>query len=134
MRSRGVRKFCILVVALVIMSLFTSTTVSARGLMDNTTAAISVSWTSYTHMGIKIVFPTSISGNFAGTLGASHFDCAVVDSNTLYCIGPYSSGNTLGLLTIYQNTPPYNIFLTQVITIPPRPGQPSAPPPPVPLL
>jgi hypothetical protein len=80
------------------------------------------------YIGIKITFPTEISGSFAGTLAGKHFDCVVVPTNVLYCMGPFRNGPDPALLTIYdQDTE--EIVLREVISPPQRPGREDEPTP-----
>lgn len=54
------------------------------------------------YIGIKITFPSDISGNFAGTVREKHFNCLTVPPNALYCVGPFRVGMDPSLLTIYD--------------------------------
>ena len=113
--KRNVRKLSVIFALLTILSLFANTTALADG-----TATANVSWTTTNSIEITIVFPNSISGDFAGTLGLTHFECTLVNSNTLDCIGHDFWGSGPSTLNIYQNTPPYNVILLQNIIVPPN--------------
>jgi hypothetical protein len=124
--KRNIRKISVVFALLTILSLLANTTALA-----DTTATTKASWISHDFIEVTIVFPDSISGDFAGTLGASHFDCTVINSNTLDCIGPDHWGSGQETFNIYQNTSPYNVTLLQVITVPPNPYHQNSNPPPL---
>ncbi len=124
--ARKAGKLFIVFTLLTVLLLSVNTTALAQNLHDSNTATIQVFWINKLYIGVKIIFPNTINGNFAGTLGFAHFDCSVVNSNTLYCLGPYTWGSFPTTLNIYQNTPPYDIVLSQVITPPVNPFSPQS--------
>jgi hypothetical protein len=102
----------------VVFSLFGSAAALARAESAN----VEVFRLLGTWIGIKILFPTEISGNFAGTLAGKHFDCITVPTHELYCIGPFRQGMDPSLLTIYDNDTKETV-LEKVITSPRGPGK-----------
>lgn len=112
--TRVWRASVVLILAIV-FSMFGN--VSALAQTDG--AIVEVFRLSGTYVGIKITFPTEISGNFAGTLASKHFDCAVVSSNVLYCIGPFRAGPDPATLVIYDKDTE-EIILRKVVMPPPN--------------
>jgi len=86
-----------------------------------------------THVGIKITFPDSISGNFVGVIAGNSLDCTTISPNIVYCIGPYQKG--AGASTLFLiNQESKDIALQKVVS-PPKPAggdEPVSPPPCVP--
>jgi hypothetical protein len=72
-----------------------------------------------TYVGIKITFPTEISGNFSGMLASKGFDCLAIPTNVVYCIGPFQKGaGPSTLFLIDQDTK--EVVLEKVVS-PPKP-------------
>ncbi|MEW6240453.1 MAG: hypothetical protein AB1564_06555 [Chloroflexota bacterium] len=55
------------------------------------------------YIGIKIVFPTDISGHFSGFINQKHFDCLTLPPRTLFCIGPLDKSERLVTLYLYSH-------------------------------
>ncbi|MEW6027938.1 MAG: hypothetical protein ACOYZ8_15540 [Chloroflexota bacterium] len=55
------------------------------------------------YIGIKIVFPTDISGHFSGFINQKHFDCLTLPPCTLFCIGPLDKSERLVTLYLYSH-------------------------------
>jgi hypothetical protein len=113
----------ILLTTLLILMLTTSLA-SAAG----EDATVFVTRLTGTYVGIKIVFPEPISGNFAGVIHGNHFDCITVPPDTLYCIGPLAPWVDAATLHIYEN-PSGDVILSKVISSPPRIGDSGVIPP-----
>lgn len=122
----------IFLASLLILSLLTTLTAFARSSTEDA-ATVHVTRLRGPFVGIKIIFPDDLSGEYAGTLGASHFDCSVVASNTLYCVGPFDWSLGPQTLNIYENHAPYTMVLVKIIVPPPSgPRGPEVTPPPAP--
>jgi hypothetical protein len=65
---------------------------SATAYAQTGDAVVEVSSLGGTIVGIKITFPTEISGNFMGMISGKSLDCITVPSNVVYCIGPFQKG------------------------------------------
>jgi hypothetical protein len=106
----------ILLTTLLILMLTTSL-VSAAG----EDATVFVTRLTGTYIGIKIVFPEPINGDFAGVIHGNHFSCLTVPPDTLYCIGQLASWVDAATLHIYEH-PSGEIVFSNVISSPPRIG------------
>jgi len=102
---------------LLLVLMLTTSLVSAAG----EDATVYVTRLTGTYVGIKIVFPEPISGNFAGVIHGNHFSCVTIPSNTLYCIGQLAAWVDAATLHIYEH-PGGDIILSKVILSPPRVG------------
>jgi hypothetical protein len=101
----------------VFLALVISLVGSRAAFAQTETASVEVFRIFGTWVGIKIIFPNDISGNFAGVLNGKHFDCATIPSNTLYCMGPFAQWSDEGTLFIYDNVSD-EIVLKKVINPP----------------
>jgi hypothetical protein len=71
------------------------------------------------YIGIKIVFPTDISGHFSGFINQKHFDCLTIPPRTLFCIGPLDKSERLVTLYLYLHDS-QEIVLEQPIEVGPH--------------
>ena len=68
-----------------------------------------------TQVGVKVTFPTDISGNFLGMLAGKALDCETIAPNIVYCSGPFQKGK--GASTLYLvNLDTKEIVLRQVLS------------------
>jgi hypothetical protein len=68
-----------------------------------------------TQVGVKITFPTDVSGDFLGMLAGKALDCETIGPNIVYCIGPFQKGK--GASTLYLvNLDTKEIVLRQVLS------------------
>jgi hypothetical protein len=68
-----------------------------------------------TQVGVKITFPTDISGDFLGMLAGKALDCETIAPNIVYCTGPFQKGK--GASTLYLvNLDTKEIVLRQVLS------------------
>jgi hypothetical protein len=68
-----------------------------------------------TQVGVKITFPTDISGDFLGMLAGKALDCDTIAPNIVYCTGPFQKGK--GASTLYLvNLDTKEIVLRQVLS------------------
>lgn len=108
----------------ILILILTTSLVSAAG----EGATVTVTRLSNTKIGIKIVFPNEISGNFGGVIYPNYFDCDTYPPNTLYCVAPLAYWVDAATLHIY-GIPGGEVMLTKIISVPPRLGESPEPPP-----
>ena len=111
------RKARDVLLALLLIMMLTTGLASAAG----EEASVFVTRLTGTYIGVKIIFPEPISGNFAGVINGNHFDCETIPPDTLYCVGPLAALIDAATLHVYEN-PSGNIILSTVISAPPRNG------------
>lgn len=125
-RPKRARAVSLATAALVLFALsFFPATVAAEG------ETVYIERLVGTYVGITIVFPDGIDGSFAGTVNGKHFDCEVIPPDALYCIGPLAYWSTPATLHIYSQGDG-EILFSQVISVPPKSGEPEGGPPPEP--
>ncbi len=134
MKNMPLRKWNIVILLVLLLSLFAVTAVSARASSARADeVTIDVFRLNKTWVIIKITFPYDLEGDFAGTLASKHVDCQLVSSNVLICLARFRVGSDPSYLTIYAQDTKENI-LQEVIGSPdlqdgdPEEKQPSAPP------
>ena len=93
-----IRKLSIVLFLAIIMSLF-----GRSAYAQETNPIVEVFRLGNFYVGIKITFPTGISGDFGGVIRGKYFNCVVIPSSTLYCIAPFRVGSDPSLLTIYEH-------------------------------
>ena len=103
-----------IIVAILFSLLVTTAAFAAEG--DPT---VSPERLSGTQIGIKIEFPTDISGGFYGEMWGKHFDCVVVSSNVVYCIGPFAKWMKYGMFHLFVQGTNEEV-LVKFIYIPPE--------------
>jgi len=115
------RKLSVFLVLLTVLSLFTTMTVSARSLADNTAPFVTdvTRLTGPVFIGITIVFPSGVPSPISGgTMGGAWFQCSTGDNpNTLYCWG-HTIGDYPATLNIISGSNEISV------TVPPPPGLP----------
>jgi hypothetical protein len=99
----------------VVLSLLTSVTAYAQ----DGDATVELFRLNRTHVGIKITFPTDISGDFMGILAGNGFDCSTIPSNVVYCIGAYQVG--AGASTLFLINPDTGEIVLEHVVNPPKP-------------
>ena len=97
----------------VVMVLFITTAASAEGETIVTTERL-----SGTQIGIKILFPNEVSGNFSGFMWGKYFDCKVVSSNVVYCIGPLATWLRAGVFYLYSSESNTNVVIRLISVLP----------------
>jgi hypothetical protein len=68
------------------------------------------------HVGIKITFPTEIKGRYLVMLGGKSFDCEVIPTNVIYCLGSHQVGAGSILYLVDLDT--QEIILKRVLYLP----------------
>jgi hypothetical protein len=94
----NIGKVNVVLLLAILLSIFASTAAFAQ----EHEAIVEVIRLTDMYIGIKITFPSDISGNFAGSMREKYFSCLTVPPNVLYCIGPFRVGMDPSLLTIYD--------------------------------
>ena len=102
---------------LILLLMLTTNLASAAG----EDASVFVTRLTGTNIGIKIIFPEPISGNFWGVIHGHHFSCATIPPDTLYCIGPLATWVDAATLHIYEH-PSGNVIFSKVISSPKKIG------------
>jgi len=106
-----------LIIALMLSVLFTSAAAAAAG-----DPLVTAERLEGTKIGIKIEFPSAVSGEFAGFMWGKYFDCEVVSSNVVYCIGPLATWVKSGLFYLYSSDT-QSIILVRLISVVPVPQE-----------
>lgn len=125
-----IRKLSIVVFLAIMISLF-----GTAAYAQEADAIVEVFRLGNFYVGIKITFPTEISGDFGGVIRGKYFDCLVIPTNTMYCIAPFRVKSDPSFLTIYAKGTG-EVILQQVIH---SPGEfiggeePTPPAPPTPV-
>lgn len=114
MAKKRSRKIGFVVGLVVILSLLVSATVYAQ----TGDATVEVVRFGGTFVGIKITFPTEISGDFVGMISGKSLDCITVPPNVVYCIGPFQKG--AGPSTLFLIDRDTKETVLQKIVSPPR--------------
>lgn len=118
------RKVRDITLSLLLILMLSTSLVSAAG----EDATVFVTRLTGTYVGIKIVFPEPISGDFAGVINGNHFNCLTVPPDTLYCIGQLAPWVDAATLHIYEH-PSGNVIFSKVISSPPGIGETDVTPP-----
>jgi hypothetical protein len=111
----------------VLMLMLTTSLASAAD--DGTT--LTINRLDNTKVGIEIVFPNGISGEFGGLIYPNYFDCETYPPDTIYCIAtlPYwVDAATLHIFSI----PGGDVVYSEIISVPRKSGEPDLPSPPPP--
>ena len=113
----------------VLMLMFTTSLASAAD--DGTT--LTLSRLDNTKVGIQIVFPNGISGEFGGLIYPHYFDCETYPPDTIYCIATLPYWVDAATLHIF-GIPGGDVVFSEIISVPRNPGEPDElPPPPPPI-
>ena len=108
----SIRKLSIVLLLAIVISLF-GTAAHAQ----EADAIVEVFRLGNFYVGIKITFPTEISGDFGGVIRGKYFDCLVIPTNTMYCVAPFRVKSDPSFLTIYDKETGA-VILQQVIHSP----------------
>jgi hypothetical protein len=109
------RKFGFVLGVVVILSLLMSATAYAQ----TGDAIVELFRFGGTFVGVKITFPTEISGNFLGMISGKSLNCVTVPPNVVYCIGPFQKG--AGPSTLFLIDQDTKETVLQKVVSPPKP-------------
>jgi hypothetical protein len=116
-------------VLLIVMLMLMFTTSLASAADDGTT--LTLTRLDNTKVGILIVFPNGISGEFGGLIYPHYFDCETYPPDTIYCIATLPYWVDAATLHIF-GIPGGDVVFSEIISVPRNPGEPDELPPPPP--